>query len=136
MTPDHAEAKSTVARFVRDLNEAWLAGRIEDLYPFFHERVIVVPPGSAEGLVGRNAMVASYRQFAEQATIRRFEELGLGVDVFDKTAIATVRFAIVYELGGQVFDEFGTDLLVMVHGDQGWQIVWRTQLNVTDSEGD
>jgi ketosteroid isomerase-like protein len=119
-----------VERLVRDLNAAWLEGRIEDLDLFFHEQVAMAPPGGASRVVGREKMVDSFREFLAVAKVHEFETLDLQVNLFGPTAIAGLRFRIRYEMQGQVYDEKGTDVLVLNRDDEAWRVVWRTQIPV------
>lgn len=123
---------SEIKNLVRSLTKTWIEKRIEDLYPFFHENVIVMPPGSDKQISGRNDMVESYRQFVNKAVIRNFEEMNLQVNVFNNTAIANLTFKIVYEIQDKVFSEIGIEVLVLNNFNNEWKIVWRTQIPVTE----
>ena len=120
--------------FVRNLNKAWIEKRVEDLYPFFHELVIVLPPGGEKQISGRNEMVESYRQFVNTAKINNFEELNLQVNTFNKTAIATLKFKIDYEINGTVYSEKGIDILILNNFNNEWKIVWRTQIPLPSTQ--
>ncbi|NJL29475.1 MAG: nuclear transport factor 2 family protein [Thermoanaerobaculia bacterium] len=126
--PGVFDDQSEVERVVLDLNQAWLEGRVDDLPAFFHEDVVMQLPRAGGRVEGREAMVESYRQFIEAADIHTFEIAKLQVDVFEGTAVASLEFAITYELGDTIYEETGTDLTVLSLGEEGWQVVWRTQL--------
>ncbi len=113
---------------IRSMNDAWLSGRFDDLNQYFAEDVVMVAPGGGMRMMGREAMIDSFRQYTEQATTHNFDETGLDVDVFESTAVASLRFDVDYELDGTRYQESGIDLLVLEHGDTGWLIVWRTQI--------
>jgi hypothetical protein len=123
---------SEIKNLVRSLTKTWIEKRIEDLYPFFHENVIVMPPGSDKQISGRNDMVESYRQFVNKAVIRNFEEMNLQVNVFNNTAIANLTFKIVYEIQDEVFSEIGIEVLILNNFNNEWKIVWRTQIPVAE----
>ena len=113
---------------IRGMNDAWRSGRFDDLHQYFAEDVVMVAPGGGMRMMGREAMIDSFRQYTEQATTHNFDETGLDVDVFEGTAVASLRFDVDYELDGTRYQESGIDLLVLEHGDTGWLIVWRTQI--------
>jgi len=113
---------------IRSMNDAWLSGRFDDLNQYFAEDVVMVAPGGGMRMMGREAMIDSFRQYTEQATTHNFDETGLDVDVFESTAVASLRFDVDYELEGTRYQESGIDFLVLEHGDSGWLIVWRTQI--------
>jgi ketosteroid isomerase-like protein len=130
---DMATSTTEVERLVRDLNAAWPEGRLEDVGRCFHEGAVMVPPGGAGRVAGREAMVASYRGFLEAAKIHSFEILDFKVDVFDVTACAAVPFQIRYELQGQVYDEKGEEILVLIREAGEWWIAWRTMVSLPSS---
>lgn len=125
-----AKPEDDVKDLIRELNETWLRGRIDDLGQFFARDVVVAPPGDKHRVIGREAVVDSFRQFVEQAKTHRFDELDLQVDVVATNAVAVLEFAIRYEIEGLTYEERGRDILVMALSEGVWQIVWRTQ--VTD----
>lgn len=110
------------------MNEAWLSGRIDELPPFFAPDVVVAPPGDMARVIGREAVVDSFRQYTEQAITHRFDELELQVDIVAETAVVNLRFAIRYEIGGLTYEETGRDILVLAPAEESWRVVWRTQI--------
>jgi len=123
-----AKDKEKVHRLIREMNQAWIEGRLSDLNPIFDERVVAVPPGGASRVEGREAMVDSFRQFLEIAKVHDYKVTDTGVEVFETTAVATFSFAISYELNGERYDETGWEILVLAKRDETWRIVWRTQI--------
>lgn len=121
-----------IKSFVRSLTKTWIEKRIEDLYPFFHEDVIVMPPGSDKQISGRDEMVEGYKQFVNKAVVRNFEELNLQVNVFNNTAIANLTFKIVYEIQDKVYSEIGIEVLILNNFNNEWKVIWRTQIPVAE----
>lgn len=117
-----------IKHLVREMNEAWLSGRIDALGQFFAPDVVVAPPRASHRVIGREAVVDSFRQFTEQAITHRFNEVALQVDVIAGTAVAVLRFVIRYEIEGATYEETGRDILVMAQVEGRWRIVWRTQI--------
>lgn len=126
------EAKAQVEQLVRNMNVAWQESRFDGLYPMFHEQVVAVPPGGAHRVVGREPMIDGFRQFVAHSGVHDFKLLDISVDVFGATAIATLLFQIKYEQKGQVLDEKGTDIMVFAHEGGRWQVVWRTQVPLSE----
>ncbi len=125
---EQTDDRAAVEALVRALNDAWLAERIEDLGAFFDENAVLVAPGGARRIVGREAVVESYRQYVELARTLAFEVQDLAIDVFGATAVARLAFRVRYGIGETIHDEGGCDLLVLGKGDGGWRVVWRTQV--------
>ncbi len=115
-----------IAELVRAINDCWLGGRYDDLRRYFHPGIKLAMPGFEQSVAGRDAIIDSYRDFGERATVRRFEARPSHVDVIGPTAVSATRFEIDYEIEGNSFSESGTDVLVFQHGDDGWRVVWRT----------
>jgi ketosteroid isomerase-like protein len=132
-SPNKLETVREIENFVRSLNKTWVEKRTQDLNAFFHDDVIALPPGNAELISGREAMVESYRQFSNTAKVHNFEELKIQVNVFNNTAIANTTFHINYEVQGKVYSEKGTDILVLNNFDNEWMVVWRTQIPITSN---
>jgi uncharacterized protein (TIGR02246 family) len=107
-------------------NRAWREGRPREVGGLFHEdAVALVGPGRR--LVGRNAIVQSYVDYCASVKTHVFAEQTHSVEVFGDTAVVQYRFSVRYELGGQVHDEVGQEILVFVPRAGEWRAVWRTQ---------
>lgn len=118
--------KDEIADLVHRINGAWTEGRFDELNEYFSPDMVLAMPGGMKRIIGREEIIASYREFSENATIHDFEAEAPVVDVFDGTAIATTGFRIGYEYEGKASTEGGTDLLVFEKGADGWRVVWRT----------
>ena len=73
------------------INEAWVAGRYEAIGPHVADHVVMAPPGEDSRVMGRDAYVASFRQFAEIAVVKEFVPATPRVDVIGNTASPSVR---------------------------------------------
>ena len=113
---------------VNRINGTWLQGDPNDLKKFFHPDIVVQPPGVSPRVHGRDACIASYRAFTEQAQVRSFEPRDAEIDVFGETIIASYRYRILYEMDGKTFDEDAGDLLVFIKDGDNWLVVWRTMI--------
>lgn len=126
--------EAEIAARVRAINDCWSEGRYDDLLRYFHEEMVLVMPGFEERVEGVEPIIASYRDFGEQATIHAFEPSEPRVDVIGQSAITATPFTIDYDFDGSRYHETGVDLLVFVRADDGWRVRWRTLLPRT-SEG-
>ena len=125
-----------ILEVVERLNAAWPAGDFDQLREILHPDVVLVAhrPGGGQRLVGRDAVIQSYREFVDQALIPKFELAEPEIDVFGATAIASCPYRIEYEIGGRRWTGGGHDLLVLQEGDSGWRVVWRTLLAGEEQE--
>ena len=111
---------------VKHLNEAWRAGRFEELEHYFHPDVVVAHPRFTKRMIGREALLASYKDFVSHATIDSFEPAEPQVDITGETAVSVCPWRIQYHFEGNRFDESGWDLMVWNLRAGRWIIVWRT----------
>jgi len=118
--------KDTVRQIVKNINQAWLNDRFEEMDQYFHPDVVFVQPKFAGRLEGRAACIASYREFCAQATVREYRDGEPRIDVFGNAAVATYPFHMLYELAGESYREDGYDTLVFARGEGGWRAVWRS----------
>jgi ketosteroid isomerase-like protein len=116
----------SIVDLVRAVNDCWRNGWYDHLPEYFDPDVVLAVPGFAKQIVGRDALVASYQEFGEKATIKQFESELPNVHVRGDTAISTAPFRMVYEIDGRTSDEKGTDILVLGRCGKRWCIVWRT----------
>ena len=94
------DAQEAVRKVIHDINAAWINGHPENIAGRLHEHVVMIQPGFRGRAAGREASVNSYRDFCDQATIHDFKQSDPEIDVFGSTAVATYRFEIPYEIGG------------------------------------
>ena len=115
-----------VRAIVAQINSAWLAGRFDELRDYFHPDVVLAQPGLAKRSVGREALIASYRDFVDSATIHSFAPGEVQVDGSGDSAVTTMPWEMDYTMEGQRYQERGWDLLVFGKREGRWVVVWRT----------
>lgn len=108
------------------LTRGWLDGRIAALRDLLDEQVIMVQPGFTQSLAGRDAFVASYREFASQASIDAYDPSPPTFHVRGDVAVAWFAWTMTYTIGGQTSRERGHDVFVFRRTPAGWRAVWRT----------
>jgi hypothetical protein len=99
--------------------------------------VVLLPPDLGAPIIGRDAVVASYGDFLQAATLDIFEVTDIAIFEFDTddqtgTAMAHLKFEIVYELGGDRFVETGMEIYTVLKEGGNLAIAWRSQ-TVLDS---
>jgi len=123
-----ASAKQEVWEIVQQINRAWVEGQPDRLNNLFHERIVNVGGDGTQYAEGRDACVAGYRSFCDNATDLSFREFEPQIDVFDQVAIVSYRFEIEYTMNGSANRETGRDTFVLERHDNGWLAVWRQLL--------
>lgn len=128
MTPMESSDRDVVLMTVGTINRAWREQRFDDLAELLDEAVIMKGPGLRELVRGRADLVESYRFFMSRSRIDRYEESNHRVDVWDSTAAATYNWEMTYEQNGEIQNDSGQDMFVLVHRDSGWIAVLRVML--------
>jgi hypothetical protein len=120
------------ATAMRQINEAWLIGRVEDLEARFHPEIVMVFPGFSGRARGRHELLAGFRDFCENATIHQYREHDHQIDIVGDTAVINFRYEMVYERSGQRSRATGRDVWVFQYQDRAWIAVWRTMLDLQE----
>jgi len=118
---------------LRQINEAWLAGRVDAMAPLLHPEIVMVFPGFAGKIQGREELLAGFRDFCEHATVHEFREHDHQVDAIGDTAVLSFRYEMLYERSGKRNRATGRDLWVFQKLEQTWTAVWRTMLDMTEN---
>jgi len=94
--------------------------------PFFHENVVVIPPGFRHRAAGREVCLNSYKDACSQMTFHKLQASDEQIDIFGSFAVATNRFDCIWEFQGKKFEEDGREILVLEKDSENWKIAWRT----------
>lgn len=117
--------------FVTGLNDCWQRGDVDALASCYHPDVVLLPPDLGVPIRGRDAVVASYRDFLEAARLDRFQAVDLDVFSFPAgdgaTHVAHLTFEIDYTLADERYLERGLEIYVMQEHAGRLQIIWRQQ---------
>lgn len=119
---------------IRSINQAWIEGRVDGIAPYVHPDMTMVFPGFAGRAEGREALIAGFRDFCENATVHEFREHDHDIDVAGDTAVVSFRYEMVYERSGGRYRATGRDLWVLQLVAGEWRAVWRTMLDVDETD--
>lgn len=118
-----ADARDDVWRTLRALNNAWTRGNPDDLVNYFHRDMVAITATGRERLEGRQACLASWKDFAGAATIHHWREFDPKIQLYGDTAVLTYYFDMSFEMNGQKIDIGGRDMFVFVKEDGRWWAV-------------
>ena len=123
-------SQSEILVALQRLSESWRNRRYDELRDCFHEAAVMVAPGFAGQVVGREAVVESYREFMDRSTLDSYSEEPATIEAFENTAIAHYRWEMVWTSGGKQDRAAGHDLFVLARGHESgrWKAVWRTMV--------
>ena len=121
--------RATVTAFLERLNAAWLQPDYPALAICYHPDVVLLPPDAGEPIVGRDAVLDSYREFHAAGTVESFQPDPAALYPFPGGATCHMGFGIEYRLGNAHFSERGLEVYTLVPDERGddCQIVWRAQ---------
>lgn len=126
------DERERVAEAMRQINDAWLAGRADDLAALVHPEIVMVFPSFAGRIQGREAFLAGFRDFCENARIRQFREDEHQIDIAGGTAVVNFGYEMLYERSAKQYRVTGRDLWVFGKHGPGWVAVWRTMLDLNE----
>jgi hypothetical protein len=124
--------RDSAAAAMRQINQTWLHGRVDDLAPLVHPEIVIVLPDFAGRVQGREHFLAGFRDFCQSATIQEFHEHDQQADVAGDTAVITFRYEMVYERSGERYRATGRDLWVFQQQNGAWIAVWRAMLEMKE----
>jgi ketosteroid isomerase-like protein len=121
-----------VAEALRKINQSWLEGRPLDMKPLLHSEIVMVVPGFAGRIAGRDAFLAGFVDFCQNVRIISFQEREHQVDQVGDTAVASFQFDMVYEREGSRYHCTGRDFWVFTRSAGQWLACWRTMLDMQE----
>ena len=116
------EIQETIGAMNRCWTETWDEGRFRE---YIHPDAVAIVPTQPGRLEGREAYVAGWRGFAENAKISDWSESGHQVQLYadGKCAVVTYFFTIRFEMCGQVQIMNGRDMFFLVRESNRWLVV-------------
>jgi hypothetical protein len=129
-----SNSQKEILNLIKNINKAWLEGRIEDLKKYFHNNIIMIFPDFNSRMTGLEEIIKSYKDFYASSKTYSFDESDFHIDVFDKTANADYAYHIVYEINNKKYDGTGREIWTFANIDNDWFAVWRFMTNVVDKE--
>ena len=95
--------------FIDDFNRSWLRGDAEALNQLLHEDVVFYTPGFEQNLSGRPVCVESFFLFLKAASVKEFNVIDSGYDVWDDLAQVHLTYRIEYLISGELRKEEGLE---------------------------
>jgi Domain of unknown function (DUF4440) len=125
-------SRQAVADALQRINRTWLELRPQDMAPYLHPEIVMVFPGFAGRIAGRDAFIAGFVDFCQSADMEEYGESDMQIDVTAETAVASYAFDMIYERADVRYQAGGRDVWVFACHDGEWLAVWRTMLNLTE----
>jgi hypothetical protein len=132
MTGDE-KFRTAVAEEMRLINNAWLSSRVDDMEASLHPDIVMALPGVAGRVQGRDALLAGFRDFCNNAKVHEFHDGEMHIDVAGRTAVVTIQYEMIYERSGARYRATGRDLWVFERHGDSCLAVWRTMLDMQEN---
>src|SRR5205809_8068939 len=107
--------------------------RVALVEPVAYQGAVMVFPGFAGRIQGRDAFIAGFRDFCENAIVHQFVQWGHQIDVAGETVVVNFGYEMFYERSAERYHATGRDLWVFAKHGTGWLAVWRTMLDVNET---
>ena len=127
---DTKERREAALQGLLRINRIWLDGQVEALAALVDANVVMVLPGFAGRVQGREEFLAGFRDFCANAQVHEFHDRGYETDVIGDTAVITFQYEMIYERAGERYRATGRDLWVFREVDGYWIAVWRAMLEL------
>lgn len=115
--------------FLGRLQQAWQQEDWATLSEMYHPKAVLLPPDLGQSLVGREAILATYQEFAAAATLHRFESTSMECHPFSACRVVHSGFVADYSVSERRCTDSGTEVYVVESGtDDQPVIVWRQQI--------
>jgi len=112
-----------VLRTVREMNRLWTEGDGSGLERYFHRGMIAIVPDRKERLEGGDVCAAQWQGFARSVKTLCWRTSEETVRVFGDTAVVAYVYEMECEMGGQVLQLRGRDMMTLVKTEGRWQVV-------------
>ena len=124
------EQRANAARdVVALLQRAWQAEDWEQVAGLYHLEAQLLPTDLGPAISGRTAIVDTYREFTQLATVHRFEMRQCSARCYRHTCIVQCEFEIEYVLEGQRSEDQVTETYVLErNAEEQLQVLWRQQI--------
>jgi hypothetical protein len=131
-TTEHGPTATAIVDVLARITGAWRGGHPENMAEYLDERVAMAAPGFVGHVVGRQALIESFRAFTREARVHEYREGEIRVDGSGGVAVAQYPFEMVYEREGARWRSSGWDVWVFECRAAKWIAVWRTMQAVTE----
>ena len=121
------QTRDRIWQIVKTIYQTCKEGKKFDrIAPFFHDRMVMFPPGFDRRAEGKSACLRNYEDACSQMVFHRLEGSNEQIDIRGNTAVVTFRYDCAWDYQDKTFTDDGQEILIFVNEDDKWQIIWRT----------
>ncbi len=118
--------------WVRGYDSAWLEQDWDRLRLYLAPEVELVSPDFCSALLGRAAVMESWRALMSRWQVHKYELADLNGYRSGPVAIVTYRWRLDRTFAGRRSEITGRDVLILRRASNSWQLVWRAQVEVRE----
>lgn len=131
------EDRTAIEGLIGRMNEAWRAGRVEQLAHYMHEDMVIAAPGQLpRPIEGREDCIESYRDFLARVRITDYAEDRPWITVWGSTGVAIQPWVMAWEDETGAHGAAGQDVYALTKGEGGWIVVGRMMLEQSRASGE
>src|SRR5947208_1937272 len=119
-----SERQRELAEALEKIKAAWQERKPDSLAEMVAGDIAMVLPGFGGAVIGRDAFVAGFKDFCENAVVHAYRETAHQFQVSGNTGVATFLFDMVYERDAIRNRSTGRDLWVFEKREGQWLAVW------------
>ncbi len=117
---------------INAINDAWRSGKPAEMTAHLHPNIVMKLPGSSGQITGREALIASFKEFCTNAKVLEYKESDEQITVKGNCAVATISFEMLYERATYRERSKGRDIWVFEKDADQWVAVWRTMADLDE----
>lgn len=117
--------KEDIENFIENFNDAWTLGKVEQIIPLIHNRVIFLSPDFKTEIKGKENCLQSLKNYINMASTKIFDVVDKKINIWNQTAIVNLDYYVEYEMNNQNYKEKGTEFWTLINENDGWQLIWR-----------
>ncbi len=124
------ETEDQINQAIKKINEAWSNKDFSLLNDLLTESVIFLSPELTGSIQGKSSAIKSCQDFMGKARVLFFKYDLAAINLLKETAVAISLFEIKYQIGDQLNQETGTEILIFEKSGNRWLLCWRILCNL------
>jgi Domain of unknown function (DUF4440) len=126
------DSKLEVHKILSAINQAWRSNAPLEMSQYLHSDIVMKFPGFSGEVAGRDALLASFVEFCQNAQVLEYQESNEQINVIGDCAVASFQFEMLYERAKYQERSKGRDLWMFQCISGKWVAVWRTMMDLEE----
>ena len=126
------DSKINVHKVMSAINQAWRSNVPLEMSQYLHSDIVMKFPGFSGEVAGRDALLASFIEFCQNAQVLEYQESNEQINVIGDCAVVSFHFEMLYERAKYKERSKGRDIWVFQYISKKWIAVWRTMMELEE----